>query len=242
MLLHGPCRMGDRCGRYCSTSSQIVMSRPWRGERSPAPPNHSLTVARVSVLLRWIREGVNNLLPVAQIGGEVVAARLLRRRGQRTSSRAIAGSVGDLTMEMLDPGSAFTLGGPRPARGCWSAAPGSSGYVLGGAGPRPLLAVAVGFDRRAMVRPRRMLLERGHHRASPNRFGWVALGEVRRPGRQPSAPLYRRTGTHAAWACASITACPGCWAAWRCAWRFISWATDVGFADRHGHRKRWARR
>src|SRR5262249_57277548 len=31
--------------------------------------------------VRWIREGVNNLLPVAQIGGELVGARLLRQRG-----------------------------------------------------------------------------------------------------------------------------------------------------------------
>ena len=36
-------------------------------------------------LLRLIREGVNNLLPVAQIGGEVVVARLLSHRGQRLS-------------------------------------------------------------------------------------------------------------------------------------------------------------
>jgi hypothetical protein len=44
----------------------------------PAPPTLGLTAF---VGLRWIREGVNNLLPVAQIGGEFVAARLLRRAG-----------------------------------------------------------------------------------------------------------------------------------------------------------------
>src|SRR5271163_2765078 len=33
------------------------------------------------VLLRLVREGVNNLLPVAQIGGPVVATRLLQGRG-----------------------------------------------------------------------------------------------------------------------------------------------------------------
>ena len=52
------------------------------------------------LLLRWIREGVNNLLPLAQIGGEVVAWNLLRRRGTK-SSAAIAGTVADLTMEMV---------------------------------------------------------------------------------------------------------------------------------------------
>ncbi len=32
-------------------------------------------------ILRWITESVNNLLPVAQIGGEIVRARLLTKRG-----------------------------------------------------------------------------------------------------------------------------------------------------------------
>jgi putative membrane protein len=51
-------------------------------------------------LLRWIREGVNNLLPVAQIGGEMVAARLLAQRGQRLSDAGASVTV-DLTVEML---------------------------------------------------------------------------------------------------------------------------------------------
>ena len=57
--------------------------------------------------MRWIREGVNNLLPVAQVGGEFVAARLLRRRGMPLPV-AVAGAVADLTMEMLTQ-IAFTL-------------------------------------------------------------------------------------------------------------------------------------
>ncbi len=61
------------------------------------------------VVLRWIREGANNLLPVAQIGGEVIAARLLRRRGVALPL-AVAGTVADLTMEMLTQ-IAFTLFG-----------------------------------------------------------------------------------------------------------------------------------
>ncbi len=50
--------------------------------------------------IRWIREGVNNLLPVAQIGGEVVGARLVARRGVPLAV-ASAGVVCDLTMEVL---------------------------------------------------------------------------------------------------------------------------------------------
>ncbi len=54
---------------------------------------------RTYVLLRWIREGVNNLLPLAQIGGEFVTARLLQRRGVPLAD-AIGGTVADLLLEM----------------------------------------------------------------------------------------------------------------------------------------------
>jgi len=47
---------------------------------------------RAYVILRWIREAVNNLLPLAQVGGEVVVWRLLRRRGT-TSVNAIAATL-----------------------------------------------------------------------------------------------------------------------------------------------------
>lgn len=49
--------------------------------------------------LRWVREAVNNLLPLAQIGGEFVVARLLRGRGVPLAS-AIGGTIADLMMEM----------------------------------------------------------------------------------------------------------------------------------------------
>ncbi len=51
------------------------------------------------LLLRWIREAVNNLLPLAQIGGEIVVARLLQRRGVRLAA-AIGGTIADLLLEM----------------------------------------------------------------------------------------------------------------------------------------------
>jgi putative membrane protein len=57
--------------------------------------------------LRWIREAVNALLPVAQIGGEFVGARLMALRG--VPLRAAGASVTvDLTLEMLSQ-VAFTL-------------------------------------------------------------------------------------------------------------------------------------
>lgn len=50
--------------------------------------------------LRLIREGVNALLPVAQIGGEFVGARLMALRGVALNKAGAAVTV-DLTLEML---------------------------------------------------------------------------------------------------------------------------------------------
>ena len=54
---------------------------------------------RVYLLLRWIREAVNNLLPLAQIGGEFVVARLLQKRGVPLA-QAVGGTIADLMLEM----------------------------------------------------------------------------------------------------------------------------------------------
>lgn len=85
--------------------AQLVASAAaWRaisGATYPQPLLHHF------VRLRWVREGVNNLLPVAQIGGEFAAVRLLRRQGVPLVS-AVAATVGDLTMEMVTQ-IAFTL-------------------------------------------------------------------------------------------------------------------------------------
>lgn len=56
--------------------------------------------ARVFVLARWIREGVNDLLPVAQIGGHVAGARILALRGAR-AGEAGASVVVDVTARLL---------------------------------------------------------------------------------------------------------------------------------------------
>jgi len=45
--------------------------------------------------LRWVRESVNNLLPVAQIGGDLLGARLLRNAGV-PGGRASASVIADL--------------------------------------------------------------------------------------------------------------------------------------------------
>jgi putative membrane protein len=48
--------------------------------------------------IRWVREGVNALLPVAQIGGQVVGTRLLVHEGL-APALAVAGTILDLTLE-----------------------------------------------------------------------------------------------------------------------------------------------
>jgi putative membrane protein len=55
---------------------------------------------RVYFRLRWIREAVNSLLPVAQMGGNLVGIRMLAQRGV-PGAVAGAGTTLDLTVEAL---------------------------------------------------------------------------------------------------------------------------------------------
>ena len=97
----------------------IAGSEPGLSQPGPTQPGLA-----TYTLLRLVREGVNNLLPSGQIGGEFVAAGLLRRRGVRLADAA-AGVICDLTVEMLMQiafvllGLALlgvSLGGPHDAR------------------------------------------------------------------------------------------------------------------------------
>ena len=49
---------------------------------------------------RWIRDAVNDLLPVAQVGGQLVGARMLTFDGA-AAGIAVAGAVADMTIELL---------------------------------------------------------------------------------------------------------------------------------------------
>jgi putative membrane protein len=69
----------------------------WQAIATPADGLHPRW--RTYLQLRWVREAVNNLLPLAQIGGEFIVARLLRRRGAPLAS-AVGGTIADLMMEM----------------------------------------------------------------------------------------------------------------------------------------------
>jgi putative membrane protein len=60
-------------------------------------------------LLRWIREAINNLLPVAQLGGVAVGTRMLARRGTQLPA-GVAGAIVDTTLEFISQ-IVFTLMG-----------------------------------------------------------------------------------------------------------------------------------
>jgi putative membrane protein len=72
--------------------STLAAAVGWRTVLPPgAPPMGRLLV------FRWIKEAVNSLLPVAQVGGDVVRTRLLIQRGVEPRA-AIAGSVVDVAI------------------------------------------------------------------------------------------------------------------------------------------------
>lgn len=73
----------------------LLDASAWR-TLSP-PPRQALWVFAAA---RWVREGVNALLPAAQVGGEVVAVRLLSRLGARTSEAGAIVAL-DLATEFL---------------------------------------------------------------------------------------------------------------------------------------------
>jgi putative membrane protein len=73
----------------------LLSSIAWRELSAPSGPGASTWFR-----LRLIREGIDSLLPVAQIGGEVIGARLLTRRGIN-AAQAAASVVVDVSLEVL---------------------------------------------------------------------------------------------------------------------------------------------
>jgi putative membrane protein len=106
--------------------------------RALLPPGRRPSLPQF-VRFRWIREAVNNLLPVAQIGGEVVGARLMMREGVALAPAA-ASAIVDLTVEMVTQivftlaGLALLITGPHPDD--------IAGWVMVGL-PMTLLAAAL---------------------------------------------------------------------------------------------------
>jgi putative membrane protein len=74
----------------------IANARAWR-QLLPEPQRPSM---RVLTWATWVRESVNGLLPVARIGGEIVAYRIVRRHVARRSDAA-ASLVADMALSVL---------------------------------------------------------------------------------------------------------------------------------------------
>src|ERR1700688_2153556 len=74
----------------------IANARAWQ-RLLPAPRRPGL---RVLTWATWVRESVNGLLPVARIGGEIVAYRIVRRYAARRSDAA-ASLVADMALSVL---------------------------------------------------------------------------------------------------------------------------------------------
>jgi putative membrane protein len=83
----------------------IANARAWQRllPASQRPP------LRVVALATWVRESVNGLLPVARIGGEVVAYRIVRRN-VADGSEAAASLAADMAISLLSQ-AAFALAG-----------------------------------------------------------------------------------------------------------------------------------
>jgi putative membrane protein len=148
---------------------QILFSAlGWRVIAGPTEPRPGL---RTYMAMRWIREGVNNLLPVGQIGGEFVVARLLQRNGMQLAP-AIAGTVADLTMEMVTQ-ILFTLFGLLLLLRSVGDG-GIAGYVISGLAIAALVAVSfVGSQWFGLASG----IEKGLMRLGRS-FGWSATANV----------------------------------------------------------------
>ena len=135
----------------------------------PTPPVPGLIVF---MRLRWIREGVNSLLPTALMGGEVVAARLLRHAGVPLAAGGAAVTV-DLTMEFLSQ-IIFTLIGLAlliPVLNEPAIVPWTFGAVALGSAAVVALVAAQRFGLF-------QLIERGLVKLAERGQAWSALGEI----------------------------------------------------------------
>jgi putative membrane protein len=82
---------------FAGMAWRAVLRPLWQGRR------------RTFILIRLVREAINTLLPVAQIGGDVIGARMLAKRGP-AASLAVAAVIADKTVETIGQ-LVFTIGG-----------------------------------------------------------------------------------------------------------------------------------
>jgi len=167
----------------------IFSSLAWQA-LLPPPPRLRLSTF---IGLRWIREAVNNLLPVAQIGGEFVGARLLRQGGVPLGVAGASVTV-DLTMEMMSQivftllGLALLLPGLH--------APGVVPWTIAGIGVAVAIIVAfVAAQRLGLFR----LIERSLIKLAQRGAAWAPLSEI--AGLHRSITALYASPARLGWAC-----------------------------------------
>lgn len=141
------------------------------GWQAVAAPARSRPPLRTLLWLRWIREAVNNLLPLAQVGGEFVAARLLQRRGVPLA-QGIAGTIADLMMEMATQ-VVFTV------LGLWLLVQATGHSSLSATAGRALLLAAIGIALAfALIRAGAVRLLETAALKMGKAFGWPATAQI----------------------------------------------------------------
>ncbi len=157
--------------------------------------------------LRVIREGIDSLLPVAQVGGEIVGARLLSQRGVRMG-QAAASVIVDVTVELLTQVAFLAAGLCALAwlsrNGAWGGAWGT--WIKATLAGMTLAASLILAQRFGLLRALEALL-RGMARRWPTLAG-ASLDGVHAAAldfyRQPAA-LVRSAGLHLlAWTLGSV--------------------------------------
>jgi putative membrane protein len=118
--------------------------------RALMPPTSRIPVF-TAVWIRWIRESINSLLPVAGVGGDVVGARLAHRRGL-PGVEAAASMVVDITVGVVTQ-LIFVVAGAALliARfGGLGSVPAARALLIGVGALATLVAVFVGLQHRSL--------------------------------------------------------------------------------------------
>jgi putative membrane protein len=152
----------------------------------------------------WLRESVNNLLPVARIGGEFVAVRYMMRRGLRTAP-VVASVVVDMTLCVASQFAYTMIGLALLVRYSGDLAT-ASGIALG------LIAVAALVGAFAFVQRYGLfaLLATMVHRLFGDRFAWFVGGAAALD--RAVRVIYRRPRR--------LLACT--------VWQFVAWVVAAG--------------
>ncbi|MGO9420541.1 lysylphosphatidylglycerol synthase domain-containing protein [Roseiarcus sp.] len=118
--------------------------------RTLMPPAHRTPVL-TAVWIRWIRESINSLLPVAGVGGDIAGARLAHHRGlpgaQAAASMVVDTTVGVVTqLIFVVAGAALLI-----ARfGGLASVPAARALLIGVGALAGLIAIFVGFQHGSM--------------------------------------------------------------------------------------------